>query len=146
MAPNSIFRIFIFVTVFSILNGATTYANDPTSSRDAEIIVKLSINVKDTKKSCAYYEWLGFIDDKACNGPSSIALLYKGNIRLTLLGSLDDSLEIKNLPILIKNYDLFYRTDEIYGLGGKLIDKPIFASTLCKTVADPDGHLLELCP
>ena len=144
--PHSVLRIFIFASLISILVSASSYANDASSSRDEEIIVRLNLNVKDVKKSCAYYVWLGFIDDKACNGRSSLALLRKGNIRLTLWGDRDGLFEKRSLPILIRNYDLYTREDEVYGLGGKLIAKPIFASTICKTVIDPDGHSLELCP
>ena len=121
-------------------------------AEDGEIEARLNIRVTDVVKACAYYQWLGFEKDKPCR-ERGLAILENGSIRLVIWpdGAIDSSgkpvpIRATSLPILIRDYDLYSRSDELKKVGGRALPGDDRASTFCKTLADEDGHTLQLCP
>ena len=135
-------RLIYFLVCF-LLAGQTTLANEPEPK--PEITVNLNIRVTNTPASCDYYKWLGFETTGKCQ-ERGIAILRSGSIELTLWFGIQDDIEPLSLPILIRDRELYQQSNAITDLGGNIHVLSTLASTICKTVEDPDGHSLQLCP
>jgi len=131
--------------LLAAFTGTSSFAHDLSHPFSQGITVRLNLNVSNPSKSCPYYERLGFENDKDCKA-RGVAILYNGNIQLTLWPKVDEVIEATNLPILIRNEDLYFNVQQLEALGGKNLPKSPLSSTFCFDMADPDGHQLKLCP
>ena len=123
------------------------------SEEPASIEARYNLRVTDIRQSCEYYVWLGFNNGGECEKRTGIEILRYGDIQITLNSSLLISsqttpyeIEPIRLPVLIRDYGKYNRIHELKEFGGKDLPQDYRASTICKKLADPDGHQLTLCP